>query len=165
MQQSRSFDARVRLGVYRFILRTGRVPAAAELASQLRRSEEEVLAAYRRLAKAHAIVLEPKGERILRAAPFWGSPTAFAVEVGRRSYWASCIWDALGVPAMLGRDARIRTWRHNPGAVFSLEKGRRLAKAWYADRLHPNWRPLTSEEVRALFRRLGFTGPFWRIPR
>ncbi len=84
------------------------MPAAAELASQLRRSEEEVLAAYRRLAAAHAIVLEPNGERILRAAPFWGSPTGFSVDVGRRSYWASCIWDALGVPAMLRRDARIR---------------------------------------------------------
>jgi hypothetical protein len=104
-----SGTARVRLGIYRFILRTGRVPAAAELAAQLRRPEAEVLAAYRRLAATHAIVLEPNGERILRAAPFWGSPTGFAVEVGRRSYWASCIWDALGVPAMLGRDARIRT--------------------------------------------------------
>ncbi len=103
------FDARVRLGVYRFILRTARVPAATELARRLRRPEAEVLAAYRRLAEAHAIVLEPNGERILRAAPFWGSPTGFAVEVGRRSYWASCIWDALGVPAMLRRDACIRT--------------------------------------------------------
>ena len=105
----RSFDQRVRMRIYRFILRTGRVPAAAELAAPLRKPEAEILAAYRRLAKAHAIVLEPNGERILRAAPFWGSPTGFAVEVGRRSYWASCIWDALGVPAMLGRDARIHT--------------------------------------------------------
>ncbi len=103
------FEAKVRLGIYRFILRTGRVPTAAELARRLRRPEAEVLTAYRRLAAAHAIVLEPNGERILRAAPFWGSPTGFVVEVGRRSYWASCIWDALGVPAMLGRDALIRT--------------------------------------------------------
>ena len=102
-------NARVRLGIYRFILRTERVPAAAELAISFRKSESEVLAAYRRLAAAHAIVLEANGERILRAAPFWGSPTAFAVEVGRRSHWASCIWDALGVPGMLRRDSIIRT--------------------------------------------------------
>ncbi len=108
MQQSRSFDARVRLGIYRFILRTGHVPVAAGLAVQLRKPEAEVLAAFRRLSSAHAIVLEPNGERILRAAPFWGSPTGFSVDVGRRSYWASCVWDALGVPALLRRDALIR---------------------------------------------------------
>jgi hypothetical protein len=39
---------------------------------------------------------------------------AFRVQVGDRSYYANCIWDALGIPAMLagaGRsaDARIET--------------------------------------------------------
>ncbi len=56
-----------------------------------------------------------------------------------------------------------RTWRHNRGAVFSLEKGWRLAKAWYADRLNPAWRPFTPGERTALLRRLGFAGPFWRL--
>lgn len=105
------FDGRVRLKIYRHILRTTRVPTVEELAQQMRKPLQTIRAAYRRLAGAHAIVFEPAtaGERILRAAPFWGSPTGFAVEVGRRSYWASCIWDALGIPAMLGRDALIRT--------------------------------------------------------
>ena len=34
-------------------------------------------------------------------------PTSFPVQVGKRHWWANCIWDALGIPAMLHRDARI----------------------------------------------------------
>lgn len=56
-------------------------------------------------------------------------------------------------------------WKRKPGAVFSLEKGWRLAKAWYGNRLDPAWHQFTSDEATALLRRLGFAGPFWRIPR
>jgi DNA-binding transcriptional MocR family regulator len=102
-------DRKVRLGILRFVLRTGRMPGISDMAKQLRIPRAAIRAALRRLAEAHAIVLQPRSDEILRAAPFWGVPTAFQVEVGKRRYWASCIWDALGVPAMLRRDARIFT--------------------------------------------------------
>jgi hypothetical protein len=34
-------------------------------------------------------------------------PTPFLVKVGDRSYYGNCIWDAMGIPAMLKKDAVI----------------------------------------------------------
>jgi len=102
-------DRRVRVRIYRDIVSTGRVPRAEEVAARMKRPVRDIRESFERLEAGHAIVLEKDTREILRAAPFWASPTAFLVESGRRSWWASCIWDALGVPAMLGRDARILT--------------------------------------------------------
>jgi hypothetical protein len=49
------------------------------------------------------------------------------------------------------------------GETFSLEQGWRLADAWYADRLSPDWRRRTAEEAEALFADIGLTGDFWRL--
>jgi Alkylmercury lyase len=43
------------------------------------------------------------------AHPLSAVPTAFRVETRRGSYYGNCVWDALGIPAMLGVDARIET--------------------------------------------------------
>lgn len=39
----------------------------------------------------------------------------------------------------------------------------RLAKAWYEDRLEPDWRRRTPEEAEQIFARMGLTGDFWRM--
>jgi hypothetical protein len=49
------------------------------------------------------------------------------------------------------------------GAVFPLETCWRLARAWYADRLSPDWRRRTPEEAREVFDQLGLTGQFWSL--
>jgi hypothetical protein len=49
------------------------------------------------------------------------------------------------------------------GAVFPLETCWRLAQAWYADRLSPDWRRRTPEEAREMFDQLGLTGEFWSL--
>jgi hypothetical protein len=49
------------------------------------------------------------------------------------------------------------------GAVFPLETCWRLADAWYADRLAPDWRRRTPDEAEALFAELGLLGDFWRL--
>ncbi len=49
------------------------------------------------------------------------------------------------------------------GAVFPLETCWRLADAWYADRLAPDWRRRTLDEAEALFAELGLVGDFWRL--
>ncbi len=38
-----------------------------------------------------------------------------------------------------------------------------MAKAWYEDRLEPDWRRKTSEEAEAIFAQLGLRSPFWRL--
>lgn len=102
-------DAAFRHALYRFIVARGHVPKLRELAAVLSRPEKIVRAGIRRLAQLHIVVLQPQSAEILRAAPFWAVPTAFRVRSGQHAWWASCIWDALAIPAMLRRDARIAT--------------------------------------------------------
>jgi hypothetical protein len=47
------------------------------------------------------------------------------------------------------------------GAVFPLETCWQLARAWYGDRLTPEWRRRTPAEADEVFTRLGLTGAFW----
>ncbi len=104
-----AFDAKVRLLVYRHFVDAGRAPSRLEVARQAGASPEDVAAAFERLAEGKALVLQPASGEVLMAEPFSAVPTAFEVECGEKSWWGNCIWDALGIPAMLGRDARVHT--------------------------------------------------------
>ncbi len=128
-RENESFDTKVRLHVYDHFIKSGRVPTLAEAAEALTSTASEVRAAYQRLADGKALVLQENRE-ILMAEPFSAVPTPFVVESGKRSWWANCIWDALGVPAMLKEDARILTSCGCCGDVMTLEvKEGRLLKA------------------------------------
>jgi hypothetical protein len=100
------FDGRLRLFVYRYLLRRGRCPFVSEIAKGVATTIPKVRASLARLSESHAFMLQEDGE-LWRAAPFSAIPTAFPVTVGRRTWFANCIWDALGIPAMLAKDARI----------------------------------------------------------
>ncbi len=102
-----TFDRKVRLQIQHIFMRRGRAPTVAEVSKDLSSTLPRVRSAFRRLAQEHALVLQENGDEILRAAPFWAAPTPFEVEVGRGRWWGSCIWDALGIPAMLKKDGRI----------------------------------------------------------
>ena len=64
-------------------------------------------------------------------------------------------------------EAHVERWLEQRGlergAVFPLGQLWRLADAWYADRLAPDWRRRTPDEAEALFASLGLTGDFWRL--
>src|ERR671927_162290 len=102
-------DRTVRRFVYDFAEREGSLPTVAQTAAALSLGAGEVAASFRRLAAAHMLVLQPESDEILMAPPYSAVPTPFVVESAGRNYYANCVWDALGVPAMLGRDARVRT--------------------------------------------------------
>jgi Alkylmercury lyase len=101
-----SFDQQLRLFVYRHMIRHEKCPTVKQLAKELASSSARVRAALARLSESHAFMLQENGE-LWRAAPFSSIPTAFPVTVGRKSWFGNCIWDALGIPAMLGKDAMI----------------------------------------------------------
>src|SRR5215813_11143316 len=105
-QSEDTFDQRLRIAVYRLTIRNGRVPTVIQTAAALKRTEHEVRSGLQRLSQTHAFMLQENGE-LWRAAPFSAVPTAFPVEIGKRLWWANCIWGALGIPAMLHKDARI----------------------------------------------------------
>jgi hypothetical protein len=99
-------DTRVRLFVYRQIIRREKSPTVADMAKGMACSTKRIWASLSRLSEGHAFMQQDNGE-LWRAAPFSCIPTPFPVRVGKRSWFGNCIWDALGIPAMLGEDARI----------------------------------------------------------
>src|SRR5512146_1440773 len=101
-----NFDNSLRLYTYRHTVATGEAPSMAQAAAAMSSSEAAVRAAYGRLSESHAFMLQENGE-LWRVAPFSAVPTAFPVEVEGRTYYANCIWDALGIPAALACDATI----------------------------------------------------------
>ena len=104
-----TLDRDVRLAVYRTFVEEGRPPTASEVAVSLGVETLEVEASIRRLADGHVLVLAPGTPYVWMANPFSAIPTPFEVEIGDRRYFGNCIWDALGIPACLHADARIRT--------------------------------------------------------
>jgi hypothetical protein len=106
MSDKLSFDAQLRLFIYRHMLRHEKSPTLAQMATSLGASSKKVLASLARQGESHAFMQQESGE-LWRAAPFSCIPTPFPVRVGGKSWFGNCIWDALGIPAMLGKDARI----------------------------------------------------------
>ena len=105
MVDTAATDTDVRLHIYNTFLTTGAPPSVSDTARSLGRSADDARAAYERLATSRVIVLRPGSHDILMAAPLSAVPTRFNVRVADgRSYYANCVWDALGVLSMLGRD-------------------------------------------------------------
>jgi hypothetical protein len=114
-------DRKVRLAVYRHFAAAGTAPGPDELATAVGAAEPDVEASLRRLSEAHLLVLHPDGApRIWMAQPFSAVPTAFRVEAGGRSYFGNCIWDALGIPALLAADGVVSTGCADCGEPLEL---------------------------------------------
>ena len=106
-QEKIALDKVVRGHIYDFVMREGLPPTITETSSALFRSPDEVKDSFQRLADGHILVLQKVSGEILMANPFSAVPTPFLVKAGGRSYYGNCIWDAMGIPAMLKQDATI----------------------------------------------------------
>jgi hypothetical protein len=118
MTVTSSTDDDVRRYVYERFVARGAPPTAEEATEAL---GVDAAAAYRRLADDHVIVLEPGTEKIWMAAPLSARPTPFLVTTPLGTYFGNCIWDSLGIAAMLGHDARIDTDCADCGASMRLD--------------------------------------------
>jgi Alkylmercury lyase len=103
------FDTTVRLALYREFVRTAQPPTAETIAERTQASAVQVRAALERLAAGKAIVLQPESREILMANPLCAVPTPYRVRTQDRSFFASCVWDGLGIMAMLRSDAVLDT--------------------------------------------------------
>ncbi len=106
-REGTAFDHEVRRLVYDRAMREGSPPTIAEAASALSTTPDNVSASFRRLADAHVLVLQRGTGEILMSNPFSAVPTPFLVRAGDGSWYGNCIWDAMGIPAMLEQDATI----------------------------------------------------------
>ena len=107
----------VRRAIYAELETTGDAPAVADVARVCGLAAPSVAAAYRELAASHVVVLQPGTLDLWSAPPFSAVATAFRVHARARSWYAPCAWDAFGIPAALGCDARIEArsgWTGEP---------------------------------------------------
>lgn len=118
-------DARVRLAILEEFLAERR-PTVEGIGDRLGVDAREVPAAFERLAAGRAIVLARGTRDIRMAAPFSGIRTDHQVTIGAQRHYANCIWDALGIPAMLAAaerpsDATIETRCADCDATLRLD--------------------------------------------
>ena len=110
MDAEQKLDTAVRLEVYRFFVDHGRPPVPSEIAEVLGTDQATVEDSLQRLANGHVLVLAPGTPYIWMANPLSAIPTPFSVEAAGRTWFGNCIWDALGVVAMLGGTGTVTTW-------------------------------------------------------
>jgi len=103
-----ALDRAVRLHVFGQAAETARVPQAPDVAAALGQSVTEVESSLLRLAAGRVLILAPNSTTIWAPNPFCAVPSDVRVEALGRTYWAICIWDALGIPAALHADATVR---------------------------------------------------------
>ena len=101
------FDREIRLAVYRLFVDLGRAPVPGEIAKAVSADPPRVEDALRRLHDAHVLVLAPGTPYVWMANPLSALPTPYRATVDGKRLWGNCIWDALGIVAMLGGDGRV----------------------------------------------------------
>jgi hypothetical protein len=111
----------VRNLTYGLFVELGRAPSAAEVGEVAGFDRDEVVASWRDLHQAHALVLNPATAEIRMANPFSAVPTAYRVRAAGRWWYGNCAWDALGICAALQADGRIETSCADCGEAIALE--------------------------------------------
>lgn len=115
------FDLDVRRHVYDGAIEQREIPAIANLSHISGAPEAEVRESLRRLADAHMLVLQQDSGEVLMANPFSAVPTPFVVTTKAGSWYGNCIWDGMGIAAMLHSDAVIETSCGCCGTALRLE--------------------------------------------
>lgn len=111
----------MRVAIYRSFVETGRPPMPVDLAAASGRPLEEVEQALGELAEQDVIALVPGTAYVWLAHPFSAAAAPFRVVAGDRSWDAICIWDALGVLALVGCDGRVETRCPDCGDELTVE--------------------------------------------
>jgi hypothetical protein len=109
-------DIEIRNRTYARFVELGRAPTPAEVGEA-----GQVLAAWRRLHDAHALVLEAGTDELRMANPFSAVPTAYRVQAAGRWWFANCAWDAFGICAALHTDGRIETACPDCGEAIAVD--------------------------------------------
>ena len=90
-------------------IRNSICPTNPTLAEKLEASEAEVEELLRELAAIHGVVLHPHACEPWIIHPFSLTPTINWIEGETGSWWAPCVWCALGVSVLVGGSTRIHT--------------------------------------------------------
>ena len=102
-------ETQTRTAILEFFAETGIAPTPATVAERLGVDVPSVQRTWVRLREGRVIVTGEDGVSIRMANPFSGVPTDHTFESAGVHYYANCAWDALGIPAALGRGGTVRS--------------------------------------------------------
>ena len=91
------------------LIQNGSCPANAELSQRMEMPPADIEELQRSLAAIHGVVLHPYAAEPWIIHPFSLTPTLNWIEGNERSWWAPCIWCALGVAALAGSAVHIHS--------------------------------------------------------
>jgi len=114
-------DVDLRNETYRRFVALGRSPSAEEVSAATTLTVPEVRAAWKRLHKEHAVVLDETGSEIRMANPFSAVRTDYRVRAAGRWWYANCAWDAFGICAALHSDGQVEASCPDCGENLSIE--------------------------------------------
>ena len=109
----------VRVEIYRSFVEDGRAPTVDGIVARIDRSVEEVERALLALDAGDVIALDPSTGALWLAHPFCATPAPFKVRSGPRAWDAICVWDALGILAVIDEDGTVET--HCPDCGEAIE--------------------------------------------
>jgi Alkylmercury lyase len=91
------------------MIENGSCPANSELADRMRLSQDELEGLLRSLSAIHGVVLHPHACKPWVIHPFSSTPTINCIEGKGMTWWAPCMWCALGAATLVGGQVRIFT--------------------------------------------------------
>lgn len=114
-------EKRVRLFIYRFVIRHDRCPTLNEIADEAAVVPIEALKILERLDSDYsAIVLSPRTGNLWLADPFAAMPTPYPVHAEGHRWFGMCVWDALGILALTGLEGQVPTRCPMSGEALTL---------------------------------------------
>lgn len=108
-QDLNELDLAVRREIYDAPMNGKPIPTREQLARNVKCDTRTIGDALRNLSNAHMIVLQPESGEVLMANPFSAVPTPFLVTIGDRHWFGNCIWDSMGIAAMLHESVVLQT--------------------------------------------------------
>lgn len=111
----------VRIEIYRSFIEDGRAPMPADIAQRLDIPIEDVESGLSQLHADDVIALVAGTHLIWLAHPFSALDAPFRVRSEGRTWDAICVWDALGVLAVVDSDGEITTPCPDCGETLKLE--------------------------------------------
>jgi hypothetical protein len=100
---------RLHYELIRGLIERGICPTKRELADRMGATSNEIEESLCSLSSIHGVVLQPYACEPWIIHPFSLTPTLNWIEAERASWWAPCVWCALGVATLVGGDVHLHT--------------------------------------------------------
>ena len=100
---------RVHYELIRGLIESGRCPSNSELARRLDMPSAQIEQLLQKLSEIHGVVLHPHICEPWVVHPFSVTPTLHWITGSQGSWWAPCVWCALGITTLVQGETQIHT--------------------------------------------------------